>query len=105
AMPGTAPRKARISAGVVRRVLQGPADQARRRLRRLRGAPPPMRDVPTLLVTAHARELELAAELDALVILARERGMSWAAIGASIGVTRQGAMARHARAVERLGAT
>lgn len=93
---------------IVRNVLNGAsrpedlADAARRQLARLGMPRPAMRDVPTALGEAHWRELEARRQVDALVILARFKGMTWNAIGGLIGTTPQGALARHNRAARRM---
>ena len=62
-----------------------------------------MRDVPTELREASEAEQRSSRVVDALVILGRERGMSWTALGAALGVTKQGAIARHRAALRRQG--
>ena len=63
---------------------------------------PAMRDVPSELAAAHWRELNARAEVDGLIVLARDRGMTWHQIAAAVGITRQGAMARYNRVCPRL---
>src|SRR4051812_14619048 len=58
-----------------------PVDGARKLLRSLQGATPAMGQVSTMLRVYRHREIEVRREVDALTILARERGLSWAAIG------------------------
>jgi hypothetical protein len=77
-------------------------DVARQRLKRLDGRTPAMSEISDMLPTAAAAEQERRAVTDALIVLARETGMTWHEIAGRIGTTRQGAYQRHARALNRI---
>ena len=75
----------------------GPAEAARKLLREVAGATPAMGDVPTKLRERRIAELQLAAEIDALVILCRARGMTWEAIAGLLGQSAGAARGRARR--------
>lgn len=85
--------------------ITSPADAARRRLKRIGDQVPKMADVESKLTAA--TELENAAKIrvDALVVLARSRGLTWYQIAARLGTTPQGAQARYTRAIKRFPPT
>lgn len=81
----------------------GPVPTARKILRELNGSTPAMADVPTQLRQARALELAQLATVDALVVLCRERGLSWAAIAGLLQQSTGAARGRHRRALAAMG--
>lgn len=82
--------------------IMSTAEIARRAIRRTGGQTPAMSAVPTALAEAIAAEAGHQVRVDALVLLAVERGMTWPAIAAALGVSRQGAQYRYRAALSRL---
>ena len=78
------------------------AAAARRQIRRVTGLTPAMKAVPAQLTDARRRQVEIALEVDSLVVLAVAGGMSWTQLGDYLGTSRQAARTMHARAAERV---
>lgn len=94
--------RARRERRVMADMTRGSAlEVARKRLKSIDGATPAMAAVGDLLRPARDVEIQARLRTDALLILARASGASWAVLGGMLGTTRQAALSRHARAIRR----